>query len=161
LLDTHDQIGVYAAISGQPGTAWHGCRIDYRLAGATNWQSLGVFTARSVMGILLQDFAAGAAPYPDHSHHLVVRLLHDDIIESQSTIDWLNRAGGLAIVRPDGTVELVQSQFADHIDAQDWDLSCHQRGRLGTSADAHAAEIGRASCRRRSEVRAAAEQFGL
>lgn len=139
LVDGNDGLGVYVAISGQPGTAWQGCRIDWRVQGATDWTTAGTFTQRAVMGQLIDDFPAGSQNYPDHSHHLTVRLLLGDDLESLSYSDWLSERGGWAIVRNDNTVELGQSRFAEPVSGQDWDLREHQRGRLATSAAAHAA----------------------
>src|SRR5690606_27850110 len=137
LLDIHDSLGVYVAISGHPGTGWQGCRIDWRAQGSTEWTTIGTFTQRAVMGTLLSGFAGGSEFYPDHSNHLVIRLLHDDDLEGLTYFDWLSEKGGWAIVRSDNTVELGQSRFAEPVSGQDWALREHQRGRLGTSAASH------------------------
>src|SRR5690606_14722281 len=122
---------------GHPGTGWQGCRIDWRAQGSTEWTTVGTFTQRAVMGTLLSGFAGGSELYPDHSNHLVIRLLHDDDLESLTYFGWLSEKGGWAIVRSDNTVELGQSRFAEPISGQDWALREHQRGRLGTSAASH------------------------
>src|SRR5690606_38691506 len=140
LVDEHDRLGVYAAISGQPGTAWTGARIEWRVQGFTNWEDLGTFTQRAIMGTLLEALP-GASPYwPDWTNPLRVRLLRDDDLESLSELEWLSEQGALAIRRADGTAEIVQSQFAVNDSGQDWTLTNHQRGRLDTdSTTAHAA----------------------
>lgn len=140
LVDEHDRLGVYAAISGQPGTAWTGAKIEWRVQGFTTWEDLGTFTQRAIMGTLLEAMP-GASPYwPDWTNPLRVRLLRDDDLESLSELEWLSEQGALAIRRADGTAEIVQSQFAVNDTGQDWTLTHHQRGRLDTdSTTAHAA----------------------
>lgn len=139
LIDDHDRLGVYAAISGQPNTAWYGARIEYRVLGMTTWEDLGTFSQRTVMGTLLDPLPAASPFWPDWTNPLRVRLLQDDELESLTEAEWLSEMGAVAIRRADGTAEVLQPQFAVNDSGQDWTLTNHQRGRLETGATAHAA----------------------
>lgn len=139
LVDSHDRLGVIGAFSGYAGTAWRGVRVDYRVQGTTAWTTIDTFTSRAVMGTLLEDLP-GASPYwPDWTNPIRVRLVQDDEIESLSETEWLSEMGAMAIVRADGTAEIVQSQVAVNDSGQDWTLTNHQRGRLDTSSAGHSA----------------------
>lgn len=140
LVDDQDRLGVVAAISGDAGTAWHGARIEWRVQGTTAWTTLGTYTARAVLGTLLEDLP-GASPYwPDWTNEVRVRLLQDDQIESLTDTEWLSEMGAFAIRRADGTAEIIQARDAVNDSGQDWTLTMLQRGRLDTdSATGHSA----------------------
>lgn len=140
LVDDQDRLGLVAAISGDPGSAWHGARIEWRVQGTTTWTTLGTYTARAVLGTLLEDLP-GASPYwPDWTNQVRVRLLQDDQIESLTDTEWLSEMGAFAIRRADGTAEIIQARDAVNDSGQDWTLTMLQRGRLDTdSATGHSA----------------------
>lgn len=132
-------LGVMAAISGDPDTAWYGARIEWRVLGMTTWNDLGAFTSRTPMGQLIDAFPAGSEFYVDTANALTVRMRHPDEFETLSYEEWLSEMGALAIVRGDGTAEIVQPRYAVNDTAQDWTFTHHQRGRLATSTAAHSA----------------------
>lgn len=139
LRDQDDLLGVYVAVSGEPGTAWYGARIQYRIQGATTWNTLGELTSRAVMGELVDPLPFSPEAFPDYVNPLVVELKHDDTLETLSVTDWLSELGAWAVVRPDGTGEVVQSRVAVNDTGTIWTLTEHQRGRLATSTAAHLA----------------------
>ena len=139
LTDQQEGLGLFVAIRGDVGSAWYGARLQYRVLGGTTWLDLGTYTQRTVIGTLLEDFAAGSSLYPDSTNPLVVRMDHDDDFETLSYEEWLSERGAVAIVRADGTAEILQPRYAVNDTGQDWTLTEHQRGRLNTSAAPHSA----------------------
>ena len=139
LSDQQEGLGLFVAIRGDVGSAWYGARVQYRVLGTTAWLDLGTYTQRTPMGLLLDPLPAGSALYPDGVNPLVVRMDHDDDFETLSYEEWLSELGAVAIVRADGTAEILQPRYAENDTGQNWTLNEHQRGRLNTGATAHSA----------------------
>ena len=137
LSDLQEGLGVTVAIRGDVGSAWYGARLQYRVLGTTTWLDLGTYTQRTPMGLLLDPLPAGSSLYPDGVNPLSVRMDHDDDFETLSYEEWLSEMGAVAIVREDGTAEILQPRYAVNDTGQDWTLTEHQRGRLNTGATAH------------------------
>lgn len=138
-VDADDQLGFVFGMTGLPGTAWQGANIAYRIAGGTDWTSLGNFTRRAVIGQLATSVAAASEFYTDTTNVLQVQLVGPDQLETITQVQFLSEGNPAAIVYSDGTAELVQ--FRDVVDegSQGWSLSTLQRGRLATVAGAHPA----------------------
>ena len=138
-VDADDQLGFVFGMTGLPGTAWQGANIAYRIAGGTDWTSLGNFTTRAIMGELLSALPAASEFYTDTTNLLEVELIGDDQLESLTPSQFLSERNPAAIVYPDGTAELLQ--FRDAVDegGRSWTLSTLQRGRLATVPGPHLA----------------------
>ena len=138
-VDADDQLGFVFGMTGLPGTAWQGANIAYRVAGGTDWTSLGNFTTRAVMGVLQAALPAASEFYTDTTNVLTVTLTGTDELETITQAQFLSEANPAAIVYPDGTAEVVQFRDVTDDGDQTWSLSILQRGRLATVAGLHAA----------------------
>ncbi len=139
LVDEDDRVGVRIGVCGQPGSAWHGARVDYRIAGDTEWISLGNFTTRAVMGSLSADLPEFSPYYTDYWHTLHVQLIDDDDLAAVSTSQLLRGANAAAIVFPDNTAEILQFQTTVEDSPRQWSLTTLPRGRLATTPGPHSA----------------------
>lgn len=138
-VDEDDRIGLRFGVCGQPGSAWHGARVDYRIAGDTEWTSLGDFTTRAVMGSLSADLPAFSPYYTDYWHTLQVHLIDDDDLVAVSTAQLLRGGNAAAIVFPDNTAEILQFQTPVEGSPREWSLTTLPRGRLATTPGPHSA----------------------
>jgi len=139
LVDEDDRVGVRIGVCGQPGSAWRGARVDYRIAGDTEWISLGNFTTRAVMGSLSAGLPEFSPYYTDYWHTLQVQLLDDDDLAAVSTAQLLRGGNAAAIVFPDNTAEILQFQTPVEGSPRQWSLTTLPRGRLATTPGPHSA----------------------
>lgn len=138
-VDADDQLGFVFGMTGLPGTAWQGANIAYRIAGGTDWTSLGNFTTRAVMGNMLAPLSAASEFYTDTTNVVQVALVGDDQLEDITEAQFLSEGNPAAIVYPDGTAELIQFRDVQDDGNRSWSLSRLQRGRLATVAGPHSA----------------------
>ena len=136
LSQSGDSLGYHLATSGQ-GAGWRGAAIE-RWNGS-EFGLLATDGAGTVMGTLTTALPMASEWYPDETNAINVELARsDDELEGVSTADWLARANAAALVRADGTAEIVQFRNAVETSPGVWALSGLQRGRLNSGASAHA-----------------------
>ena len=138
-IDSDDQLGFVFGMTGLPGTAWQGANIGYRIAGGTDWTSLGNFTTRAVMGSLVQPLPAASEYFTDTTNAITVALVGNDELEDITNLQFLSEGNPAAIVYPDGTAELLQFRDVNDQGGRLWRLTHLQRGRLATVPGPHAA----------------------
>lgn len=136
LTQAGDVLSYHVATSGEV-TAWRGAVIEREEAGA-QFAVLATDGTGTVMGALTTALPLASEFYPDNSNVLRVQLARsDDELEGVSNEVWLSRANAAALVRADGTAEIVQFRDAVEESPGVWALSGLQRGRLNSGASAH------------------------
>lgn len=136
LAQAGDLLGYHIATSGEvPG--WRGAAIE-RQEGSS-FGLLATDGSGTVMGSLTAALPQASEWYPDETNSIVVQLARaDDELEAIDTATWLSRGNAAAVVRPDGTAEIVQFRNAVETSPGVWSLSGLQRGCLNSGASAHA-----------------------
>lgn len=138
LLDTHDFLGYYVAVCGQTNN-WTGAEVEMSVDGGANWTSVDAVEQNTIMGTLTAILPSGTAGTIDSTSTLSVQLYdHDDELISYASADWMAKAGMCAVGYSDGTWELLQYETATLVSSGLYDLTNLRRGRLQTSAAAHA-----------------------
>lgn len=138
LSQAQDGIGYHAVTSGEL-VGWRGAVIE-REGLSAQYEVVATDGTGTVMGTLLDPLPAASPYYPDETNVIRVELARDDDeLESVSEEIWLSRANACAIIRPDGSAEIVQFREADEVSPGVWELRGLQRGRLNTSTAAHSA----------------------
>jgi hypothetical protein len=132
LIDQDDRPGIPWAAAGMT-SGWQGGRLQIYRAG--QWETVGDVTNPAGMGALL-------APLPAHSGDVdtanVLSVRFNEELESVTWVNLLQERNPLAILRPDGTAEIVQFENATAIAPGQYDLTKLLRGRLATVPDDHA-----------------------
>lgn len=132
LVDSDDRPGIHWAASRML-SGWQGAQLQIQRAG--QWVNVGQTESPAAMGALL-------SPLPAHSGDLdTVNTLHvrmNEDMESVTYVNLLQERNPLAILRPDGTAEIVQFQVATEVADGEFELSTLLRGRLATTPDDHA-----------------------
>lgn len=120
----------YIAMGGTT-EAWRGALGEQSIdLGNTYTEMVEVYSG-AVMGILQADVSDAAPYFADHTNMVVVQLdMEDEEIDSLTESQFLNEQGGFALVKSDGTFEIMQ--YRDALDLGDglYELSYLQRGRL-------------------------------
>jgi hypothetical protein len=141
LIDTNDQLGMYFAVTGE-STAWGGAQVQISTDGGANFTALVTIRRACRVGALLNAVAAALEGPVDTTNVLQVDFgdLNPEI-PSWSEAQWLSERGALAILRADGSAEIVQYReaVASTVTPGVWTLSPLIRGRLGSGATAHLA----------------------
>jgi len=131
LLDQDDRPGIHWAASRML-SGWQGTQLQIRRAG--QWVNVGQTVYSAGMGALL-------SPLPAHSGDLdTVNTMHVRFnvdLESVTYVNLLQERNPLAILREDGTAEIVQFQTAAEIAPGEYELTTLLRGRLATTPDDH------------------------
>src|SRR5690606_29388673 len=131
LVDSNDVPGIHWAASGLM-TGWQGGELQILRAG--QWLTAGDATTSAAMGTLL-------SPRPDPAGYIdtanVLHVQFNDDLESVTFVNLLQERNPLAILRDDGTAEIVQFQTATEIAPGEYELTTLLRGRLATSTDGH------------------------
>jgi hypothetical protein len=136
LTQAGDVLGYHIATSGEV-VGWRGAAVE-RQEG-TAFSLLATDGVGTVMGTLTAALPLASEWYPDETNTLAVQLARsDDELEAIDTATWLARGNAAAIVRADGTAEIVQFRNAVETSPGVWALSGLQRGRLNSGASAHA-----------------------
>ena len=135
LVDNHDILGYYVAGVGQT-PAWYGAEVQESVAGG-DFEAVAQIPQGGTMGYLLEAVADASEHYPDTTNTLLVQLYSGEF-ESVSQEQLLRENNGLALVRSDGTAEIVQFRDAEDLGAGVWRLSYLIRGRLNSGTDSHA-----------------------
>lgn len=132
--DNDDKPGLNWAARGYPNTGWRGARLQVQRG--TQWLTLGEITRPCGVGTLLSDLPAHAGDV-DEINTLHLRMPED--MDSGTFIDLLNERNPLAIIYPDGTVEVLQYMDANEISEGVWECTTLIRGRLDTVRGLHEA----------------------
>lgn len=137
LSQAGDVLSYHLAVSGEQA-GWRGAAIERQEVGG----EYGLLTTDgigTVMGTLTQALPEASPWYPDESNAVVVQLARaDDDLEAVSREVWLGRGNAAALVRADGTAEVLQFRDAVETTPGTWRLTGLQRGRLNSGASAHA-----------------------
>ncbi len=138
LTQAGDVLSYHLATSGEV-PAWRGAAIERADIGGT-FGLIATDGTGAVMGTLTATLPLASEFYPDESNAIVVQLARaDDELEAISREQWLSRGNAAALVRADGTAEVVQFREAVETTPGTWRLTGLQRGRLNSGASAHAA----------------------
>lgn len=136
LTQAGDVLSYHVATSGEV-PSWRGAVIEREEAGA-QFSVLATDGTGTVMGTLTTALPLASEFYPDNSNVLRVQLARsDDELESITNTQWLSRGNAAALVRADGTAEIIQFRDAVETTPGVWALSGLQRGRLNSGASAH------------------------
>lgn len=136
LAQAGDLLGYHIATSGEV-SGWRGAAVERQEGGS--FGLLATDGSGTVMGQLTVALPQASEWYPDETNSIVVQLARaDDELEAIETATWLSRGNAAALVRPDGTAEIVQFRNAVETSPGLWSLSGLQRGRLNSGATAHA-----------------------
>ncbi len=137
LRDQDDRLGVYVSVNGIL-PSWQGCLLRISPDGGSTWQDFGSLTEGSVIGYLTEPLP-DASPYGDDTTNNLQVSVKGGELNSITYQQFLNEGNPCAIVRPDGTAEIIQFRDADQDSNGDYVLSYLSRGRLGTETDEHPA----------------------
>jgi hypothetical protein len=122
----------YVAMGGAL-PAWFGALAEQSTDGGNNYTDMIGVSSASVMGTI-QNTVYDAAPYfTDHFNTVTVQLdIADGSVEldSLTELQFLTEGGGFALVKNDGTFEIMQYREADDLGDGLYELSYLQRGRL-------------------------------
>ncbi|WP_029354100.1 glycoside hydrolase/phage tail family protein [Bosea sp. 117] len=117
------------------GAPWPGAMAVWRALDGASFERVATLAAPSVMGETLTDLPAGPLWRWQRGASLNVRL-HGGLLAAASEEAVLDGANALALVAPDGTVEVLQFAEAMLIGTRTFRLSGFLRGQLGTEAAA-------------------------
>lgn len=133
LVDTNDVPGIHWAAAGMTA-GWAGTQLQILRAG--QWTVAGETSDAALVGTLMD-----ALPY--HAGDIdtvnVLRMRVTDDLETVTFDNLLQERNPLAILRPDGTAEIVQFQTATEVSPHVYECTTLLRNRLDTGASAHAA----------------------
>jgi hypothetical protein len=146
LVDTNDQLGLYFAVSGA-STGWSGAQVQISTDGGATFTQLVNIRRYCRIGVLMGDVTAALVGPPDTTNVLEVDFgtLSPDL-PSYTEAQWLSERGGVAILRGDGSAEIMQYRDAVPLGGSSsssssldgiWRLSPLIRGRLNSGATAH------------------------
>ena len=133
LIDQDDRPGIHWAAAGML-SGWQGGQLQIRRAG--QWVVAGNVSASAGLGRLVNALPAHAG---DLDTANVLRVQFNEELQSVSWINLLQERNPLAILRDDGTAEIIQFQTATEVSPNVFDLTTLLRGRLATVPDDHAA----------------------
>lgn len=146
LLDTNDQLGVYLAVTGQ-STGWGGARVQYSVDGGASWTDLADIRRGCRIGTLMGDVTAALVGPVDATNTLAVDFTqYASDLPSFTDEQWLSERGAVAVLRGDGSAEIMQyrdavpaggSSSSSSSDVGIWTLSPLIRGRLNSGATSH------------------------
>lgn len=133
-----DALGYYIATSGET-TSWRGAVVEREEVGA-QFAVLATDGVGTIMGTLTQALALASEHYSDETNAITVQLARaDDDLASITREVWLSRGNAAALMRADGSAEVVQFREAVETTPGTWRLTGLLRGRLNSGASAHAA----------------------
>lgn len=133
LVDANDAPGIHWAAAGML-SGWVGAQFQILRAG--EWVVIGEATSKAATGALLSPLPAHAGDM-DAANVLHVRM--GDDLESVTYANLLQERNPMAILRADGTAEIVQFQTAAEMAPGEYELTTLLRGRLATTPSNHAA----------------------
>lgn len=138
-IDSEDDLHyLVAGTSAMPG--WYGWELQRSLDGGLNFSAVERWNDRAVMGTLVDSVSAASEHYTDTTNTVRVQLYRTtQVIESQTEQQFLSEGGAFAIVRPDGSAEVMQYLDADDEGDGVFALTTLHRGLLNTGGSAHLA----------------------
>ncbi|MGA0561215.1 baseplate multidomain protein megatron [Ancylobacter sp. VNQ12] len=116
---------------------WPGAMAVWRQVDGASFERVGTLPAPAVMGTTLTALAPGLPWRWNRSAAFEVEL-DGGLIAAASEEAVLGGANALALIAPDGAVEVLQFAEAELIGARRWRLSSLLRGQMGTEVEARA-----------------------
>lgn len=133
LLDQDDRPGIHWAAAGML-SGWQGGQLQVRRAG--QWTVAGTVYNSAGMGTLLDPLPAHAG---DVDTANVLRVRFNEPLESVTWVNLLQERNPFAILRDDGTAEIIQAQTATATAPNEYELTTLLRRRLATTTSDHPA----------------------
>lgn len=133
LDDNYDRPGIIWAARGYPNTRWIGARLQVQRGAA--WETLGDITVACNIGELLADLPIADKWTVDEVNTLSVRL--PESMDSISQEAWLSEGNGMAVMKADGTAEILQARYMVEGDPDEYAGTMLIRGGLDTEPAAH------------------------
>lgn len=131
LVDANDTCGVHWAASGLTG-GYAGTQLQ--LLRGSQWTIADELLESAAMGVLLSPLPAPAGEV-DYTSVLHIRI--NDELESVTFVELLNERNPMAILRDDGTAEIVQPQTCVAVAAGEYQCTTLVRYRMDTTGSAH------------------------
>ena len=132
----------YVAMGGIT-EAWQGALGEQSVDAGTSYNSMVSVYQGAIMGTLQDDISDAAPYFADHTNVVTVQLdITDGSIElnSLTELQFLMEMGGFALVKEDGTFEIMQYRDANDLGDGLYELSYLQRGRL--DSETHSFDAG-------------------
>lgn len=133
LLDQDDRPGIPWAAAGML-SGWQGGQLQIRRAG--QWTVAGTVYNPAGMGTLLDPLPAHAG---DVDTANVLRVRFNEPLESVTWVNLLQERNPFAILRDDGTAEIIQAQDVTATAPNEYELTTLLRRRLATATSDHPA----------------------
>lgn len=131
LLDQDDRPGIHWAAAGML-SGWQGGQLQIRRAG--QWTVAGTVYNSAGMGTLLDPLPAHAG---DVDTANVLRVRFNEPLSSVTWVNLLQERNPFAILRDDGTAEIIQAQDASATAPDEYELTTLLRRRLATATSDH------------------------
>ncbi len=138
IIDNHDTLGYYVSGSGAL-SAWHGGEVQREdLQGEFN--TITNLEQGLAVGYIDNDISQASEHYVDTTNKIRVKL-YNDVNEPLSVNNdiLLQEQNAIAILRGDGSAEILQFRDAEQIGELEYELSYLIRGRLNSQATSHSA----------------------
>lgn len=133
---SQDVLGYHIATSGETA-AWRGAIVEREEVGG-QWSVVATDGMGAIIGTLTAPLPRASEWYSDETNAITVQLARvDDELSSITRDVWLARGNSAAIVRVDGSAEIVQFRDAVETVPGTWRLSGLLRGRLNTGTSEH------------------------
>lgn len=131
LLDQDDRPGIHWAASGML-SGWQGGQLQIRRAG--QWTVAGTVYGSAGIGTLLDPLPAHAG---DVDTANVLRVRFNEPLSSVTWVNLLQERNPFAIIRDDGTAEIIQAQVVTATAPGEYELTTLLRRRLATTTSDH------------------------
>lgn len=136
-IDSEDDLH-YLVAGTSPMPGWYGWALQRSLDAGLNFSMVDTWNDRAIMGTLVDPVDAASEHYTDTTNTVRVQLYRTtQVIESQTEQQFLSEGGAFAIVRPDGSAEVMQYLDADDEGDGVFALTTLHRGLLNTVGSAH------------------------
>jgi hypothetical protein len=132
LVDSNDFPGIHWAASGIL-SGWLGTQLQFLIGG--EWVVVGETDQSAITGSLLAPLSYHAGDFDTEN---VLQVKMNDPLESVTYVNLLNERNPMAILRPDGTAEIIQFQTATEVSSGIYDLTNLLRNRLDSGSSDHA-----------------------
>lgn len=137
-LRDQDDISTFVKYIAMGGVseAWRGALGEVSTDLGNTYNDMLDVTQGAVMGTLQDDITDAAPYFADHTNVLLIQLdMTDGSIEIDSLTEaqFLSEQGGIALVKSDGSFEIMQYRDANDLGDGLYELSYLQRGRLDST----------------------------
>lgn len=138
LRDEDDKAGLYIAAAGMlPG--WQGALIQLSRDGGASYENGPIIASNATIGELTATLPTATQYTLDSENTLSVSMTpYADSLDSITLDQLLNEGNPCAIVKADGTAEILQFQTATETSPGNYDLTGLVRGALDTTPATHA-----------------------